>query len=320
MKSTFITEENRRTAAPRIIPDPATTGDGEASRFHLLSGPPGPPPRPTAHVPKIPPTGYPANMLRRLARLALPAALAANLSCNRLEDCKCGSTEYGLRTLPGADAVDVPTNTRIWGTDVESLHDDKGVAVPVARTSITDSEDSSEFTVLHPLKDLAPNTTYTITTSFGTQEFTTSAGPLTTPPPVPEIEELEQERSRDCGGKLYRATYILRGSGAVFLLDTAETAILAPEDIAGDVTAFANGPVFRLGATCGGFENVPSAPTRNSTTTVRFSSFDLAGNFSGWSEPEELTFGGCNLGGSSSPPSLALLPLLLLRRRRRAHG
>ncbi len=251
-------------------------------------------------------------------RLALALALAlASLSCNRFEDCKCAGPEYGLGTLPATGSTDVPTNTRIWGSAILDLQDGAGVSVPTTRSTVTDSEDFSEFTVLRPVNELQPNTTYTITAATSAPHtFTTGAGPHTTPPPIPEIEDLEQVRDHDCGQSLYHATYTLRGPASIYLLDTAETTTFVPADLVGDVTAYSHAPQFDLGARCGGYENVPAAPTRNTSTTVRFAALDLAGNFSGWSEPEELTFSGCKLGGRSSPALLGLLPLLIARRRR----
>lgn len=87
-------------------------------------------------------------MWRRLTRLTLSAALAANLACNRSEDCKCAGPEYSLGVFPDADTIDVPTNTHIWGTSVTGLLDDTGVTVPVTRSNITDNEDSSSLALL----------------------------------------------------------------------------------------------------------------------------------------------------------------------------
>lgn len=255
------------------------------------------------------------------ARLALALAALAGLSCNRFEDCKCGSDteEYDLDTLPATSSTDVPTNTRIWGSAITDLQDDAGLSVPITRSTVTDSEDHSEFTVVRPVNPLAPNTTYSIITnteSSAPHTFTTGAGPQTTPPPIPEVQDLELVRYRDCGQSQYHATYTLRGPASIYLLDTANRTTFVPADLVGDVTDFSQWPQFDLGARCGGYENVPAAPTRNTSTTVRFAALDLAGNFSGWSEPEELTFSGCKLGGPTSPALLGLLPLLIARRRR----
>ena len=256
----------------------------------------------------------------RLLALALPAALmsAAGLACNR-EDCKCADPSYSLSAIPRADATDVPTNTRIWGDEPNTrLLDDAGVEVPATRTTVTDPLGQGMFTVLRPLTELRPHSVYTVDTAPGTHTFFTGAGPLSEPPPIPEIDELEQDHYRDCGQLQYSASYTLHGAGVVYLLDTASTTTFDPVNLVGEVSGFSSSPSFYLGPKCGGADNFPGGASRHASTTVRFAALDVAGNFSGWSEPEELTLTGCQLGSDPSLALLVMMPLLLGSRRRRS--
>lgn len=247
---------------------------------------------------------------------AVPGALAT-ISCN--QECACAVSPYTFE-LPQAGAIDVPTNAKIWRPNCaypRSLVDVNGADVSSTFSCITAGD--MELGVLQPYEDLRPNTVYMLDEGEGTSHyhFTTGDGPKLAPPPLPpEVDHLEIDHGRGCGDPTRLATYTLRGAGDVFLLGTPGAAEFDADNFVGFVTAVASEPVIELGDYNCGVDNFPGGASRGASTVVQFAALDITGQFSGWSEPEELSLSGCNVGGAGAAPTWSLLLLLLLLRRR----
>lgn len=250
------------------------------------------------------------------AQVAVLLLSVPGLSCG--DECKCADDDHieHLPVMPFSGAINVPINTKIWGNKGLRLLDAGGNEVPTVATTI-DVGKIGTVTVLDPSGALEPNHQYALEGVPGNEEhsFTTGKVALTEMPPVPNVIDLDQHRDRECGTSYYGATYSLNSVGAahIYVLDSGTADSLGLETP--DRVRFSTVPSFELGASCGG-DNFPGGASKNATTSVRFASFDLAGNFSGWSEPESLTLTGCNLGGAQSTAFLVIVPFLLCGRRR----
>jgi len=139
------------------------------------------------------------------------------------------------------------------------------------------------------------------------------------PPPYPDVDDLDITHEHNCGDRHTLATYYLSGTGTIFLVDAGETADLNLTQFTGSVTAITVVPgTLSIGQhPCAGADNFPGGASRGASTSVRFGALDLAGKFSGWSEPEELTLAGCNVGAPPAPLVWCLVPFLLSPLRRR---
>ena len=237
--------------------------------------------------------------------------------------CKCTDGRYGLIfALPLDGSIGAPTNTRIWLPSCwrpRAIMDETGLERVFFDTCI--QTPLGEVGVLRFSEDLLPNTRYSVIDWDDTANyhFTTGAGPSIEPPPLPEVDDLDITHVRDCGDRHHLATYSLSGAGAIYLANAGETPDLDLTQFTGAVTAIEAAPgAITIGQhPCTGADNFPGGVSRVSSTTLRFGALDLAGNFSGWTEPEELTFAGCSVGKPPAHLAWFLVPLLLSRPRRR---
>ncbi len=250
--------------------------------------------------------------------------LCAPAGCVDYGDCGedlCDIDDIGA--APESGAIDVPTNVRFWagefGSDPELVGPDGLVDMVVTHVG-----DNVVFTPRTPLQ---PLTVYRHG-QLGL-EFTTASGPDLVAPPLPSVEGWTSAYSSGgrapCRETDARVTLdVVAGDldTLVVVLDRAESSTLDPVTLDGEVTAivksFPGTPTrtLELGeAPC--LDNWPGAK-RGAETTVRLGAFDLAGNFSGWSEPEEVGIDGCDLGAGSGSPFAALVLLIRRRKKRRS--
>lgn len=271
-------------------------------------------------------------MLRWIAAVAL--ALLATPTVARA--CSCS---IGFEVLwPEQDATGVPLNTRIWVAQFDEF-EVPPLGEPLLRvfggttaldlTTSTIDTSNGPLTVLTPLAPLAPSTQYELidcayvecvdgTGGTPVTSFITGTAADTDPPPRP----VETDRSGDAGGsrrdscgKYKTATVRLDAEGLIVM--NIGDVTFDPATLSGRTSVVTFDPEITVGrgaCSTGWGTSVDSAP-------VRYGAFDLAGNFSGWTEPDTLTIGrGCGC-RSDAPgaPSLLLLAVaaLALRRRRR---
>ncbi len=240
---------------------------------------------------------------------------------------------------PHAGTVGVPTNTRIWivgptldlyGADGQGqlcddpprLLDDQGAQV------VTSLERLGQVVVLTPAQPLTQGSTYVVEhgcidaeplddddpMSPASTRFTVDAPADDEPPPLPDVAVdapvVQGDRvSIEVQGEFDRILVVDIGSEA--MLDpagpsgTVSTASIAAEFSLGNVGCATTWPTVRPGV----------------STTLNFGAFDLAGNFSGWTEAEPLDVEsqGCACratpgGGPRGWMALVLLGLLCRRR------
>ena len=243
------------------------------------------------------------------------AAPAAALSC---------STQFS--TLP-AHGQKAPRNTRIWiqtypgePTDDYRLRDAEGTRysfivtrIPVATWSVD---------VLTPDQPLPFPGTYAI------ERCGDPAWIVCTPvtrfevideideqaPELPEIEASRSEATRGDWGSSRLAIITLQGD-AFTLADADGEGLDSPLDEGARLASLSLLPELYLGTgVC-----MPRSFEGNHAD-VRFGTFDLAGNFSGYTEPQRVDIpelDGCALGAGSNGGWAVLLALALLGRRRR---
>ncbi len=258
--------------------------------------------------------------------LAAAAALLAAPSVARA--CSCGGDPPVM--WPTMDATGVPTNTRLWvGTSwLYELTTPRlrkaGEAVDLAFTISTIETSNGPLDVYTPGAPLAPKTAYELlacdseTCDAPQLRFTTGPDADLDPPPVP----IEVDRSGDAGGsglnscgKYKSATVSLDAEG--LLVAEIDGGMLDPLTLSGTTTV----ATLDAGIVVGRGGCFMHWPTSEDSAPVRYGAFDLAGNFSGWTEPDTLTIGrgcGCRSDAPGAPAVLLLaVAALALRRRRR---
>lgn len=225
---------------------------------------------------------------------------------------------------PADGAVDVPVNARLWMGDSDSgpwLTDATGQEVPGTVSSLRSM--AGIVRVFTPDAPLTPGATYIGSGSPGETIFTVGTDTDTTPPLVPSVTSREQFfGDTSCGGS---------GDDRVLTLGIADRAVVTLVDINRSSNlnpSVPEGPISVV-ADDGEMVHIGKSPCTRSwegvgDIGVRLGSFDVAGNFSGWSEesPETVETGGCTCTASTMSYSdawllLCALGLGLLRRRRR---
>lgn len=263
-------------------------------------------------------------MVMRLP-LAIAGCVALLLPVAEAEARSCAGPPGVL--APAWGSRDVPTNTRFWIAPLAAWESDASldglemvligsdgmeVELVAARIGLY----GRELSVLTPAQELLPSSSYQLWACDGpvcsTQltEITTGTGPDAESPPLPA------ERERDHGVKVVSLLVDFEG---ILLVDLGGGQ-LDPATLTGsvhDVTAAHDEPVFLGRGGC-----VDSWPgSIRDDRPLRYGALDLAGNFSGWTEPETLAVDGCACSterrGGSPRGVLVLLALLAGARARR---
>jgi hypothetical protein len=257
--------------------------------------------------------------------LGVPATARAN-SC----------TAYPAHVLPHEATPDVPTNTRIWyagqamdGVVDESgalvdcdepprLVDASGVAVPTIARAF------SFAYVLVPDAPLVQGESYTIEhgclydklayaggIEAETTSFTVTAEADAEAPEPPDIAVGATESTEFENGFVGYSMPVEGEFEGILLVDIGARADLDPAALTGEVSLASTDTEFVIGHAC--VSTWLDAKPGNSTT-LSFASFDLAGNFSGWTEPEPVTVtnDGCQCSTGASPGPAAMWTSLLL--------
>lgn len=242
--------------------------------------------------------------------------------------CSCGGDPAVL--WPAMDANGIPTNTRIWINDGFSFYEftrphlrKAGETVDVDFTVSTIETSGTTMTVYTPDAALAPNTTYELMDCDSEMceapyvRFTTGAEPDLDPPAIP----VETNRSGESGGSRrdscgkYKAAEVIVDAEGLLVMEI-DGGSLDPKTLSGDTTVL----TLERAITVGSGACLMHWPTSDDTAPVRYAAFDLAGNFSGWTEPDSLTIGGgcsCRSDAPGAPPLLLLAVVALGMRRRR---
>jgi hypothetical protein len=264
--------------------------------------------------------------------LAMPAPAHAS-SC----------TTYPMHVLPDESTPDVPTNARIWyvGQSLQGYVDESGSLVTceepprlldAAGVEVPTTARSFSFAyVLVPDAPLAQGDTYTIEHGclFGAISFPDAASRTTTftvtattddePPAQPDLAIGETQSTEYENGFVGYHMPVEGEFEGILVVDVGGEATLDPAALGGEVALASTDTEFEIGHSC-----VPiwRDAEPGASTTVSFGAFDLAGNFSGWTEPEPVSVEeeGCQCrAGASRVPTTAVLGLLVLlglRRRR----
>jgi len=268
--------------------------------------------------------------------VAALAAVATSLP-GRAHACDCAPDE--LRVLPTVESAGVPTNTRVWIFGQPRC--DEEVVTLRAATSATPiaasiAPLSPTMRVLTPDAPLEMGTAYHVTLDPSAcpyqqapveVDFTVAAPEDVTAPELPEatLEDVEIDSGSSCGDMDY-ARFSLGFTGEIAVLDIEGESTLDPGTLSGRISdSFESNPIIVGSSACD--SNAP-----DSDVAVRFATFDLAGNFSGWTEEEtpgaggddEQSSTGCSCevprGASGSPGGvgcLAALAVFALSRKRR---
>lgn len=272
------------------------------------------------------------HFTRALSLLVVSAVLAAPRIA---QACSCYSPGDDF-VAPVDGATDVPVNARIWvGSRWSSpvLTDDEyGDVVPTTETLIEGND--TEIVVLTPIAPLVPGTRYRVEGVRATI-FTVGTSTDTTAPTIPT--ELSREPrvehvgwdpfggESSCGEADHVSVSVqLAHDGVLAVVDADGATDLDPAQLSGGITSAA----FPTRVTLGRGVCLHSWPEIEEGTTarLRYGSFDLAGNFSGWSEPADVAIPsagcGCTTTSADSDTSAtlaaltALLGVFVLRRRR----
>lgn len=268
--------------------------------------------------------------------LGVPATARAN-SC----------TAYPAHVLPHEATPDVPTNTRIWyaGQAMDGVVDESGALVDcdepprlVDASGVEVPTTARAFSfayVLVPDALLVQGESYTIEhgclfdkvayaggLEAETTSFTVTAEADAEAPAPPDIAVGETQSTKFENGFVGYSMPVEGEFEGILLVDIGRAADLDPTALAGEVSLASTDAEFVIGHAC---VSTWLDAKPGSSTTVSFASFDLAGNFSGWTEPEPVTVDDegcqCRAGGSGRTSTMALamslLGLLGLRGRQR---
>ena len=237
--------------------------------------------------------------------------------------------DYSTFVLP-LDGQIVPWNTKIWiGYSQELVLGVERFAVAIRRPSgeIDTNLDFSYINteemfvvIVSPRTVLDPNSHYEVLAGTRTESwakvlaFDTSDELDSEPPEVPEVTVADVVNSGCTSG----ATLDIETDGDLVVLNHTGTT-LNPATLSGDVSILQPEHELWFGDSAD-----PCSPATweyakpRARTDVRAGAFDLAGNFSGWSSPEELGLYGCRFERKGTMVgSVAMLLLLFGIGRRR---
>jgi MYXO-CTERM domain-containing protein len=255
--------------------------------------------------------------------------------------CSC-AFEITELLAPADGEVDVPLNARVWvgggtydgeGGDAASrlvLLDEAGDPVAASVTELFGNND--RVAVITPDELLVAGQTYTLELDQyeALGEFTVGDVELSIPPELPV--ELGRESSASARihnqtnscGPTDMVTLTLETTGLVYVAEIEGWDSLDADAIDGEASELSLDGVLQIGS-AGCVWSWPDAEPRASTT-VRWGVYDIAGNFSGWSDDEEISIpsAGCSCSaggeGAQSGAAALLLGLVGLAVRRRHWG
>lgn len=264
-----------------------------------------------------------------VARRCLGGAIALLIATTPRVAAPCDCAVPGLAFVAPADgASEVPLNARVWSGGVDArLLDAGGVEVAASITRI--DVDGIAIRVLAPLALLQPGATYTIERGSGSTSFVVGATRDDEAPAAPRemtrrTVVFDAHESQTCGGRgEYYVELQLEHEGLFALVDRDATTTLDGRAPSGAVSTAAFDGVAALLGSGACVRSWPEAAP-GSSAGVRFATFDVAGNFSGWSDSSEVEIpGGCECTATEPTTStpgllvaLTLLAALALRRRR----
>lgn len=270
----------------------------------------------------------------------LSALLLAGLAVSSPSPAEACSRSFGSGiVLPEMRATDVPRNVTLFlgnghigdATEAEvierfDLLDPDDVPVPFTVTSLS-SPESLRLLVVRPAELLAPGTQYRLAAESSNALVFTTGDDVDEEAPSPPVETGRTTRSvvlapgvvNTCvdGSEYEFAILDVESDGALVVLNIDDRTTLDELALDGRVGQFTEDAFVMINAS-----NWPDiAPS--ATTRVRLGAFDLAGNFSGWSDPIEVTLPprGCSCESSivdarASAWTLAALLGVAPRRRR----
>jgi len=272
---------------------------------------------------------------------ALGAATSFATSDAHACSCAFGFTEF---IAPADGAAEVPTNAKVWiggghwgmgdgdASSLLTLVDAAGVPVDVTVTEI--QGDMDVLAVLAPAADLDAGSSYTVLDGGGgvLTSFTVGVEGDESAPEIPI--ETNREASSDPRGPMPPSSCgysdmvtIDVDSDGLFVVANVEGAnALNTDGLSGSASQMTFENRLRIGKAGCTFSWPDAEPT--ASTEVSYGAFDLAGNFSGWTDGETVTLpaagtttGGtsCSAAGPTNPGAavmlLALLGLGVVRRR-----
>ncbi len=205
-------------------------------------------------------------------------AVALLAASSDVSACECALAGVPFLPLAGSAA---PTNTRLWtsfDSATVSIIDRDGV-VPASRTALTFPAGS--VNVWTPSRELAPNSTVEVVIDGQDFSFTTTSGADLDAPEPPALEHITTmavpglPTCFNFGKRVKTAQVEIRSDGTINLADVNRTAVLNEAMIDGAVSDLRTTDPIMLSELCGSWPGGEAAQ-------VRFSTFDLAGNFSSW--------------------------------------
>lgn len=276
---------------------------------------------------------------KALLLCASAAAMATFWAEAPAHACSTPLQRFGRLIAPRDQAKDVPTNAKIWidgppsyqanDPGSFSLQDEDGLLVPTDQTQIRSvyalatSSNSALLTVHSPIHPLKAGKTYRIRLN-NTEETTFAVSTSDTPSgilPAKPVAVLKRAFASgrysvsSCGPANYGDYDVPLNHSIVSLLDIGgQSQIVGTSGIAS--SASTNPSMFVTWPGAGPY----------ASTKVRFGQFDIAGNFSGWSDFQILRLpaspyesGGCTGGRDTSYANAGVwfIPFFGLLRRRK---
>lgn len=252
------------------------------------------------------------------------------------DDCTC--TPEPPLTWPDAYGT-APANTRVWLADNDdyyygygdggadpALLDSGGYLVPTTRTTIDFPVIYSEMTILTPVAPLTVGETYHIRRGdpwdYGDWPFEVTEATDLVPPAVPRVDEVEIVKHRRVERCWIRGSWTAHirttaGDDTYTVVQIADAGGFNPEGPSGRLMDAQQGDEIVIGY-AGCVDNWRDAGYGESID-IQLGAFDVAGNFSGWSEPETITMTTCECRTDATTDApRGLFVLFSLARRRRS--
>lgn len=274
-------------------------------------------------------TPMPSSGSRPPLRVVVAGAVLMTLFAAPGEAQACKRACLGSQALlPAPDATDVPLNARIWldywhfGSRSVLLTGD-GEEVELSTAQI--STGAGQVYVLTPSPGLLPGQRYEYWSSYQGQLtdlhtwFTTGTTADYSPPPLPVEISRSSKGYNPCGSVCLSAgaevNVVLSGEG-LFVVDVGSEQTLDASEPRGFVTIASGDGQIHMETLCGSWPGKV-----NQTKSIRYGSYDLAGNFSGWTEPSDIHIRGvpamctCSTTPATTPVLWTLVLLLLCGRR-----
>lgn len=256
--------------------------------------------------------------------------------------CSCIDPKDSISLIAPEDgATEVPVNAKIWvgGGRVQREYNEQTGKMEASPIELLDNQDQlvegtkstleaadGVVYLFKPAVSLTAGGTYRVRAGETVlSTFTAGSDSDTVAPAIPTVLSEDGKSNPEslfgqssCGPSFW-VKFELKTEGILNVVDRDNTSALDTQAPSGTASSIEATPSVWLGSS-GCTTNWPDA-TSGASAQVRFGTFDIAGNFSGFSAPREAeipsSFLGCGCSAGAAPGAALMMGLAMLMRRRR---